>query len=238
MYRALVRFAQRWQAKLQHGRFVAGAGKRGCGADAIACGAGARPGRRPGRRAPRAAGRTGRCAPRSGCRTPWPGRRTTWCVSPGPRAACTMRLTSDSGPPISMSAGTSRSPMWRVDDVGLGREQQLFGQAADRADRELAVDQQERILRSRRGLRRMRRPAIRGRSACTRATRAGCRPAPAGGRSGRRNGRLGGSDLRGPEGRRDVGVRSRGFHLTAVIRLCDVVFSRSGHPPRPAIEDV
>src|SRR3954465_7037672 len=110
MYRALARFAQRWQGMLQAGRFVAGAGERR-----------AAPTRRRVKRryARPSAGATSAArggpqgAMRAQKRMPYSlaGRRTTWCVSPGPRAAWTIRLTSDSGPPISTSAGTSRSPM-------------------------------------------------------------------------------------------------------------------------------
>ena len=236
MYRALVRFAQRWQAKLQHGRFVAGAGERGA-RRRMRMG-GALGGRRRGRRARARGGPQGAMRAQKRMPNSLAGRSTTWCVSPAPRAACMMRLTSDSGPPISMSAGTSRSPMWRVDDVGLRGQQQLSARRLTAQIESWPSTSRNGSCGRRRGVGRRRDEQARARSACRRATPAGCRPAPAGGRSGRRSGRLGGSGLRGPEGRRDVGVRSRGFHLTAVIRLCDVVFSRSGHPPRPAIEDV
>src|SRR5512133_2729177 len=40
----------------------------------------------------------------------------------------------------------------RVDDLGLGGHEQRLGQATDGADGELAVDQQERVLRARRSV--------------------------------------------------------------------------------------
>ena len=68
MYRGLVRFAQRRQAPVQRGGFVAASRSRAREPDEAAPS-----GRRPGRSARPSAGRRARCAPRSGCRTRAPG---------------------------------------------------------------------------------------------------------------------------------------------------------------------
>ena len=108
---------------------------------------------------------------------------------PRPRAACTMRSTSASRAADLGVGGHEQVADVAVDDVGLARPEQLLGRAADRADRELAVDEQERILRRRRGVGRRGDEQARARSARRRATRAGCRPRRRRGRSGRRSGR-------------------------------------------------
>ena len=237
MYRALARFAQRWQGMLQPGRFVAGAGERGATPTrrAVKRALGPAVGEDDERRARRAAG--GDARPEADAvllgraqddvvRLAGPAGRVHDQVDQRLRAA-------------DLDVGRDEQVAdVRVDDVCLGGQQQLLGQAADarrsRAGRRPAGTGPGGSARRRAAPRR----AVPARSASRRATPAGCRPTAAGGRSGRRTGRRGGCGLRGPEGRRDVGVRSRGFHLTAVIRLCDFVFSRSGHPPRPAIKDV
>ena len=236
MYRALARFAQRWQAKLQLGRFVAGAGKRGATPTRRVFRRRARPGRRPGRRAPRAAGRRGRCAPRSGCRTPWPGagRHGASRRGHGPRAR--RRLTSDSGPPISTSAGTSRSPMCElttsVSDV-----------SSNCSARRLTAQIESWPSTSRNGSCGLGAASGGAETSSPSPQREHTREAgwmsdgAADGRNARRTEHRGGGDLRGPEGRRDVGVRSRGFHLTAVSG-CAMSLLPERRPPRPAIENV
>ena len=237
MYRALARFAQRRQAMLQPGRFVAAAGERGATPTPTGVGGALGPavGEDDERGARRAAG--GDARPEADAVLL--GRAQDDVVHLA-RAAGRVDDQVDQRLRARRSRrrpGTSRSPMCELTASVSDVIEQLLGQAADRADRELAVDQQERILRTRRGSggAETSRPSPQReqtRDAGWMSAACGWRPqCPQKWTSGR-------ARLRGPEGRRDGGVRSRGFHLTAVIRLCDVVFSRSGHPARPAIEYV
>ena len=75
-----------------------------------------------------------------------PDGRTTrsWTV-PSPRAAWTMLETSASTPADSASAGTSKIGDLLVDGLGLGRAEQLLAAARERADLQLAVDEQEGV---------------------------------------------------------------------------------------------
>ena len=78
------------------------------------------------------------------------GRTTRSCTVPSPRAAWTMLETSASTPADSASAGTSKSVIcWLTASASVGAEQ-LLALARERADLQLAVDEQEGVARLRR----------------------------------------------------------------------------------------
>jgi hypothetical protein len=80
-----------------------------------------------------------------------------------------MRLISDSGPATPDVGGHEQVADVRVDGLGLADQQQLLGQAADRADRQLAVDEEEWIVGPRRN------PGLRGDHEAKAAARAHAR---------------------------------------------------------------